>query len=373
MPTTEVPPNQAPPEPPSRTRRNRYEDLDADNLLHVIEDLEDRQSWGRVREMIWISIIIHLLILWYLIYGPKYIYHVHVVDPSVVLKQQQKNLTYLELPQDALKNIKPKPTNVISDKNRVAESKNPTLDRKTLEQLEAMRRAGPKTPAPAPQRSQQQPSPQQAPSPAQQQAQAAPPRPQQQVQQAPQPPAPPAQPLPNNSQAQLEAPKPAPTTPNFRTGAATPTDQLQQALRQATRGGFQQGQYGGDDGLGAPSRHQGMQGAVDILSDTMGVDFSHYIQQVVEATKRAWYPIIPEEARPPLNKQGRVMIRFKIYPDGSVKQMILEGPSGDVALDRAAWGGITGAAPFPQLPRQFKGPYLELRFYFLYNIQPGSE
>jgi outer membrane biosynthesis protein TonB len=53
--------------------------------------------------------------------------------------------------------------------------------------------------------------------------------------------------------------------------------------------------------------------------------------------------------------------------------MHLEGPSGDVALDRAAWAGITGAAPFPPIPREFKGPFLELRFYFLYNIRPGDE
>jgi hypothetical protein len=53
--------------------------------------------------------------------------------------------------------------------------------------------------------------------------------------------------------------------------------------------------------------------------------------------------------------------------------MILESPSGDVSLDRAAWGGITGASPYPQLPKEFKGKYLELRFFFLYNIKPGEQ
>jgi TonB family protein len=372
MPITEMPLNQAPPEPPRKPRSKRYDDLDADDLLHVIDELEDRHSLARIREMIWISIIIHLIIIWYIIYGPKYIYHVRVVDPSVVLRQRQKQLTYLNLPPDALKPVKPKQTNVISDKNRVAESPHPTLDKKTLEELEAMRRAGPQQPTHEQQQAHQTPAPpqpQQQPSPAQQQAQAAPPQ-QPQAQ-----PTPPAQPLPNNSQARLEAPKAAPTTPNFRTGALSPSEQLQQALRQASRGGYSGGggeEAGGDDGLNAPSQHQGLQGAVDVLSDTMGVDFSHYLQQVVNATKHAWYPIIPEEARPPLNKQGRVIIRFKIYPDGSVRNMVLEGPSGDVPLDRAAWGGITGAAPYPSLPKQFKGPYLELRFYFLYNMQPGQ-
>jgi TonB family protein len=210
-----------------------------------------------------------------------------------------------------------------------------------------MRRAGPPTPQPeAP------PSP-------------APPAPQA----AQAPPQPPAQPLPQNQQSQIEAPPPAPK-PNFDTGHSTVGQDLQQLARQAARGA---GQSGGDMGQGLNLQHPGMNGAVDVLSDTMGVDFGPYIQRVIFDTKRAWYPIIPEAAQPPLLKQGRVGIRFKIMPDGSVKQMILELPSGDVSLDRAAWGGITGASPYPQLPKNFKGPFLELRFFFLYNINPNNQ
>jgi len=38
-----------------------------------------------------------------------------------------------------------------------------------------------------------------------------------------------------------------------------------------------------------------------------------------------------------------------------------------VALDRAAYGGITASNPFPPLPSEFRGSYLELRFNFFYN------
>ena len=140
------------------------------------------------------------------------------------------------------------------------------------------------------------------------------------------------------------------------------------------RNAARSGQYGGDMGANAPSEHPGEQGAVNILSDTMGVDFGPYIQRVIYDTKKAWYPIIPEVARPPLNKQGKVGIRFKILPDGSIApgSMRLELPSGDVSLDHAAWGAINYAG-YPPLPKNFKGPYLELRFIFLYNIQPGQE
>ena len=107
---------------------------------------------------------------------------------------------------------------------------------------------------------------------------------------------------------------------------------------------------------------------VEILSDTKGVDFGPYIQQVMEAVKRRWLPLIPPVARPPVDKQGRTGIRFKIYPDGRAKELVLEHPSGDISLDRAAWGGITGASPYQHLPKQFTGPYLELRFGFNYNL-----
>jgi outer membrane biosynthesis protein TonB len=352
MPTTEVPTNPpgAPPEPPRFKRASRYEDYGAHDLLSVIEDLEGSRNWASLREKFWIAIIIHMIVLWLLLYGPKYILRreVRVVDQSALNK---KEMTYLETP-DNIKPMKPPPTPLISNKNHVAQSPHPVLDKKTLEELEAMRRAGRMVPKPAPETA--------APKPAQQQ----------QAQQAPQEPKTPAQPLPANAKSQIEAPKPAPTRPNFNTGSSTPGEEIQQMARNAARSG----QYSGDDGAGAPSEHPGNQGAVDILSDTMGVDFGPYIQRVIYDTKRAWYPIIPEEAQPPLNKQGRVGIRFKILPNGNVApgSMVLELPSGDVSLDKAAWGGITSAG-YPPLPKEFKGKYLELRFIFLYNIEPGQE
>ncbi len=52
--------------------------------------------------------------------------------------------------------------------------------------------------------------------------------------------------------------------------------------------------------------------------------------------------------------------------------MRLVGQSGDIALDRAAWGGITASNPFPPLPSEFHGNYLALRFHFFYNPAKGE-
>jgi TonB family protein len=348
--STEVPtsPPGRSPKPFSKRTRARYEELEPDELLHLIDRLEDERSRARRREGMWISFIAHLLLFWFLFYGPPS-HRIRVVNPSDNIKQ--KDLTYLNLPPDAEKRVKPPKPAPPSDKDRIAKSAHPTLDRKTLQQLEAMKRAGPPQPV-APQSLPQQSAPQ-------------PPAPPQQAQ-APPPPPPPTQ------QSMLNEPRPAPTTPThptFDTGPQNAGDLIRQAERNAAQN---PGISSGDYGQNAPSQHQAMQMGPDILSDTMGVDFGPYMRRVIDATKRSWYPIIPESARPPLDKQGRVGIRFKIYPDGSVKEMILEFPSGDVSLDRAAWGGITGASPYPPLPKEFKGKFLELRFGFYYNLDPDK-
>jgi TonB family protein len=354
MPSTEVPtsPPGRPPEPFFRRKRARYEELDPDELLHLIDRLEDERSRALRREGIWISFIAHLLLFWFLFYGPKFRTHQpHVVNPADL---KQKDLTYLNLPPDAEKRVTPPKQAPPSDKNRTAQSAHPTLDRKTLQQLEAMKRAGPPVPVIPP-----QPAPQSAPP-----APAAQPQQQAQARPATPPPPPPPQ------QSLLNEPKPAPTPsakPSFDTGPQDAGEAIRQAERNAARGG-----PSGDYGQNAPSQHSAMAVGPDILSDTLGVDFGPYMRRVIAATYRSWIPIIPESARPPLDKQGRVGVRFKIYPDGSVKEMTLEFPSGDVSLDRAAWGGITGASPYPPLPKEFKGPFLELRFGFYYNTDPDK-
>jgi hypothetical protein len=58
--------------------------------------------------------------------------------------------------------------------------------------------------------------------------------------------------------------------------------------------------------------------------------------------------------------------------DGTVSGMKLISTSGDVALDRGAWGGITGCNPFPPLPSEFSASYIALRFSFYYNPQKAD-
>ena len=106
---------------------------------------------------------------------------------------------------------------------------------------------------------------------------------------------------------------------------------------------------------------------LDVLGDTMGVDFGPYLQGALATIRKNWQNLIPPEARAPTMKKGTVSIEFSILANGKVEGLKIVGTSGDDALDRAAWGGITASEPFPPLPTKFGGKYLALRISYYYN------
>ncbi len=363
MPILETPPNPATPPPTEKIRAGRYADLDTHELIYLLDSVNDERARARFREAIYISVIVWLAIGWFVFYGPQVIFHQpRLINPADVLKQRDRELTYLDLPKDVAKQLPRKPTNTLSDKDRTQQTAHPSLDRKTLEQLQAMRKAGapgaatplPKTPEPQPSAT-TPPAPQ---APTQQQAQ----QPQQRPPIADSP-----RPQPQQ-QAMADAPRPAPTRPNFSQPNQSAGDAIRQAARQAAEPG-----QGGNYGNGVPVEHQGLNTGVDVLSDTMGVDFNPYLRRILREIYTTWLPLIPEEARPPLNKQGTTLIRFSILPDGHIGGMTLDGSSHDDAINRAAWGSITGVGQFPPLPKEFHGPNLELRIHYLVNKDPSAQ
>uniref|UniRef100_E6QMQ4 Putative TonB-like protein n=1 Tax=mine drainage metagenome TaxID=410659 RepID=E6QMQ4_9ZZZZ len=313
---------------------SRYLDYDTHELLERISEYEDERRWQRIREGIWISIILHILLFSALTWIPKYIFHEpQVIDPFDAIKQR-KDLTYLDQLPDALREVqkaRPKVTPLKPSETHV--------DKKTLDAIKELRKQA--APAPAP--------PQQ-----QEQAVAPPPPPVVTPQ--------PAAPVESSRQA------PVPAKPNFAKAFQDPQAMMRQALRNSARD-LSQNAGGGAITGGGLNQHPSAAGGAEILSDTQGVDFVPYMQRVIRETYRTWDPLIPEEVNPPIYKQGQVEVVFTILPNGRLapQSMILTGRSGDVALDRAAWGAIQGA-DYPPLPREFHGPYLQLRFRFQYNV-----
>ena len=310
-------------------RGSRWLDYDTHELLEMIGELEDERRWARLREGMWIAILLHLALLSALTWIPKYVFKVPLVVNQNDALKQHKDFTYLDSPKWQPKAaIKPIP------------QQQPLIDKKTLE---AMNKA---TPLPAA-------APTPAPAPA---APAA-------VQPTPTPP---------SQQSQLEVPRPAavPARPNFAMGSQNPADQLREAMKGASRNPGSGGAANLGPG-GGLARHPGAgSGGVEVLSDTQGVDFNSWLQRWHRETQNTWDPLIPDEVNAPILKRGQVMIRFKVLPNGRLMEgsLMLEGRSGDTALDRAAWGALTGSN-YPPLPKDFHGPYLELRALFMYNME----
>jgi TonB family protein len=315
----------------------------AEMRLHLLTaDLpeeEDVVSSYRRREAAWISLITHAILIALLIFLPGWSFN----RPVIVPIKEKQDTTFLTMPDDLLK-VKPPKTNIISDKNRIAQTRTPTVDKDTLRKLIDARKPGPPKPPAAPpaqQAMQQNPATAQAPVPDMQK--------------------------PPQTTAQLQAPAPAPPKKS-PFAIASPGTSVSDAIHSvANSHGTGATEFGGGEYGSGLRPKVDTRGGLEILSDTMGVDFGPYMKRLKYTVQTHWDPLIPESALPPIMRKGMVMIEFSITKDGRVMGMKLISGSGDVSLDRAAWAAITDAIPLPNLPKDFAGDYLQIRARFYYN------
>jgi TonB family protein len=342
-----------------------YRGFNPEAVPHLLIQLQDDLSRARKREAIWLSVILHLFVVILLWNSDKLMAllpHRTLVLAIPANLNHDKDATFLELPPDAQKPTRRPDAKILSDKDRIATSKAPQIDREQLRKiLQSSRPGRPGEPA------QQQPTPQN------------------QVAQQQPPPAPQQSPQQNNNSglvapaqnpqiAQMHAPPQGNRpTPSFST-PMTAGSAIEQAARAAAAN---RGRYGGGEG-GDYGLSQGRNGAktldqAEILTDTMGVDFGPYLARIVEIVRTNWYHVMPPSVYPPILKQGKLSLTFFILKDGRMDGLNIQTPSGDVALDRAALASITASHPFPPLPREFPGQNLGLRFYYFYNLEPGAD
>ncbi|MBI3644534.1 MAG: TonB C-terminal domain-containing protein [Acidobacteriales bacterium] len=374
MSVTKIPPSD--PQAPSQALEQRdlfeaqhwetaYRGFNPDHVPHLLIQLQDDLSRSRKREALWLSVVLHLLIVVLLINTEKlmgFLPRRALVLPAVMDLEKQKEATYLELPPDEQKLTRRPDSKIISDKDRIATSKAPQIDREYLRKLlESSRpgRPGPTGPAqgsPPPEMAQNQGAQRQQPPP--------------QENQQPSQNSGFSRPDENSQIAALRAPAAGGGRP--RPSFSTPTT-AGSAIEQATRAAAaNRGNYGGGE-AGDYGLSQGRGGAkaldqAEILTDTMGVDFGPYLQRITQVVRSNWMTALPPSVFPPILKQGKLSIQFVILKDGKVAGMELHTTSGDVALDRAAWASITASNPFPPLPKEFPGQVLGLRFYYFYNL-----
>jgi hypothetical protein len=130
---------------------------------------------------------------------------------------------------------------------------------------------------------------------------------------------------------------------------------------------------GGGIGGGGGGRGGGVaMGGLEMLTPTEGVDFDSYLRRVYYKVKQNWENVMPESVW--LGEKGIVVLEFRIMRDGTVPpaEPNLMGSNAREPLERAAISSIRGSNPFEPLPPAFSGPFILLRYTYLYNIPPEA-
>ncbi len=108
---------------------------------------------------------------------------------------------------------------------------------------------------------------------------------------------------------------------------------------------------------------------VDLLSDTRGFDLKPYLNRLVGLVRTNWFRLIPESAQA---RKGRVVVRFRVMRDGYITNVRFDTNSGDETLDHSAYGAILASNPLRPFPSGFGCEFIDLRFRFYYNPDPGT-
>ena len=112
---------------------------------------------------------------------------------------------------------------------------------------------------------------------------------------------------------------------------------------------------GGDSGAFGPA----------IQFDTKGVEFGPWIRRFIAQVKRNW--LIPYAA---MSMKGRVVITFNVHKDGTISDLTVIGPSPVDAFNNAAYGALASSNPTQPLPPEYPSDKAFFTVTFFYNEQP---
>lgn len=111
---------------------------------------------------------------------------------------------------------------------------------------------------------------------------------------------------------------------------------------------------------------------IEVLTALTGIDQTTALQEaelIQQQAKDSWASTMPQGVHRALTvdpnspTQRRVAIEFSVASNGHLSDMVLTHASGQVNLDRAAWGALTGMGPVPGQPDR----RLRYRITFVYD------
>lgn len=182
-------------------------------------------------------------------------------------------------------------------------------------------------------------------------------------------PAPPGSQAPPDEQAGAERaapPNPSGAPPNPNARDAPTMQQLRPSDEQVARA------------IGSPARDYlpEVEEGEDTALSSKRWRFASFFNRVKRQVAENWHPEIAYRRRDPYGnvygfKDRITILRVKLWPDGSLKDLLLEQPSGVEFLDDEAVQAFRAAQPFLNPPRQLVDPesgLIAFRFGFIFEI-----
>src|ERR1700687_6372703 len=135
-----------------------YRSFNPDDVPHLLIQLQDDLSRARKREALWLSVILHFMVIILLWNSENLMMLLPHRTVNLAIRtdaDKNKDATFLELPPDEQKLTRRPDAKVMSDKDRIATSRAPQINRDDLKKLLQSAHPG----RPGPQGQQQAPPP----------------------------------------------------------------------------------------------------------------------------------------------------------------------------------------------------------------------
>ena len=95
-------------------------------------------------------------------------------------------------------------------------------------------------------------------------------------------------------------------------------------------------------------------------------DLEPYVEVLKQKVQEKGYKRVPQSARGPELKHGKVTVEFSIERSGRITDATIASTSGDTDLDNAALAAIRNTK-LPPFPSTIQGDHLRMGFSFAYN------
>jgi hypothetical protein len=256
---------------------------------HLLLQLQDDLSRARKREAVWLSVVLHLLVVVLLVNTDKLVSlfpHRPLVLPATIDLNKQKDATYLELPPDEQKLTRRPDSKIIpkrSHRHEQPANQSSGLKSWRVRDLKTRSAAPSATNTAAPGCAEQRLRRKHRAEPQSRSV----------------------APNQNPQTAQLQTPprggKPSFTTPSTA-GSAIEQAARAAAANRGNYGGGESGDYGLNQGRGGAKALD----QAEILTDTMGVDFGPYLARITQIVRSNWMVALPPVFT--ILKQGKLSL-----------------------------------------------------------------